>query len=225
MLEEYKDLIGNLATVCTIVLFLSGLEMCAKFYKNKTTGDMSPLSFLVGVVMTFVWFTYGKFKEDASLYTVNGIGFILQSCFSLCFYVYAVNKPNILKKLVLVSVILSCIHIFVNVADPEQVRNQMGFLGAALSISFFASPLATIKQVIRTKSAETLPFYQIVMSWIVSGLWTLYGTVIADNFVLMPNFIGFVIATCQLGLFFYYPVNATRPTSTSGGYKPEILIS
>jgi len=223
MLEEYKDLIGNLATVCTIVLFLSGLEMCAKFYKNKTTGDMSPLSFLVGVVMTFVWFTYGKFKEDVSLYTVNGIGFILQSCFSLCFYVYAVNKPNILKKLVLVSVILSCIHIFVNVADPEQVRNQMGFLGAGLSISFFASPLATIKQVIRTKSAETLPFYQIVMSWIVSGLWTLYGMVIADNFVLLPNFVGFVIATSQLGLFFYYPVNASR--STSASYKPEILIS
>ncbi len=35
--------------------------------------------------------------------------------------------------------------------------------------------------------------------YLVSGLWTLYGMVIADNFVLLPNFIGFVIATSQLG--------------------------
>jgi len=38
----------------------------------------------------------------------------------------------------------------------------------------------------------------------VTGQWTLYGQIIQDNFVKVPNFIGFLAALFQFSLFFYF---------------------
>ena len=38
-----------------------------------------------------------------------------------------------------------------------------------------------------------------------SALWLVYGCIIADSFVHVPNLIGFMIAVFQLGLFMNYP--------------------
>ena len=39
VLEEWKDVVGVSATVTTVLQFLSGVSVCAVYYKRKTTGD------------------------------------------------------------------------------------------------------------------------------------------------------------------------------------------
>ena len=48
------------------------------FYRAKSTGESSILTFLVGVVMTFVWMNYGVMVDDSTIQTVNAIGLMLQ---------------------------------------------------------------------------------------------------------------------------------------------------
>ena len=70
----YKDLVGSTATVVTIVNFLVGSQVCYKFVIKKSTGSASPVTFLVGVMMTFAWFSYGVLRDDHSIQLVNGVG-------------------------------------------------------------------------------------------------------------------------------------------------------
>ena len=70
----YKDLVGSTATVVTIVNFLVGSQVCYEFVIKKSTGSASPVIFLVGVMMTFAWFSYGVLRDDHSIQLVNGVG-------------------------------------------------------------------------------------------------------------------------------------------------------
>ena len=74
MFEAYKDLVANIATLVTIVNFLVGSQVCYKFFKTKTTGNVSCTPFMVGVMMTFSWYSYGSLRADQSIQLVNGIG-------------------------------------------------------------------------------------------------------------------------------------------------------
>ena len=74
MLEDYKTQISSIATVVTIVNFLTGSQVCYEFYRKKSTGSSSNASFLVGVMMTFSWWSYGVLRSDPSIQLVNGVG-------------------------------------------------------------------------------------------------------------------------------------------------------
>ena len=69
-----KELVGNMATVVTIGNFLVGSQVCYEFVTKKSTGSASPVTFLVGVLMTFSWFSYGGLRGDHSIQLVNGVG-------------------------------------------------------------------------------------------------------------------------------------------------------
>ena len=86
-----------------------------------------------------------------------------------------------------------------------------------MGVGFFASPLASLAQVIRTRSTEVLPFPLIVANFFVTSNWWLYGIILDDNFVLVPNALGWCLAMFQLLLFAYFPSKrkTSLPTSSS----------
>jgi len=218
-LEEWKDVVGTSATVCTIVQFLVGFQVCLGFYKAKTTGESSILTFLMGVVMTFVWFNYGRLVGDSSLTTVNGVGLILQSFYVFCFYSITVNKLTTGKKIFIMGIVLMIVGSYIHTEEDTSVAQlRIGWLGASMSVAYCSAPLASIQQVCRSRSTECLPFYLILATFFVTGQWALYGTIIDDNFVAVPNMLGCAAATFQLALFQYFP----RKTVEYKSLKTEI---
>ena len=91
-LEDYKEFVGDTATFITIVNFLVGSQVCYEIVKKKTTGDVSGLTFLVGVMMTFSWWSYGRIVSDSSITLVNGVGLVLQSVYSVCYLTYSAER-------------------------------------------------------------------------------------------------------------------------------------
>jgi hypothetical protein len=45
-MSNWTYLIGNLALIWTIGLFLCGVQICFKIYNDRSVGDISPLPFL-----------------------------------------------------------------------------------------------------------------------------------------------------------------------------------
>jgi len=205
-LEEWKGTVGNLATVATIIQFLVGIQVCSGFYRKKTTGETSCLTFLVGVVMTFVWFNYGKLVFDETLQTVNGTGLVLQTLYTFCFYSYSPAKIQTGKKIFITVLIVSFVQLYINSEQNlETAQLRIGLIGASMSVAYCSAPLASIQHVLKTKSTESLPFYLILATVIVTGLWSMYGHIIQDNFVRIPNVLGFTAATFQLSMFHFFP--------------------
>jgi len=205
-LEDWKDTVSLTATVTTLCQMLVGVQVCAGFVRKKTTGDCSCMTFIVGVVLTFVWFNYGKLIDDGTIKLVNGSGLFLQTCYTCVFYHYCVAKARLTKQLFLTIVLLCSVAAYIHShTDKEVVIGNVGFLGACLSVAYCSAPLASINHVFKTRSTEVLPFYLIVVTVLVAFQWSVYGTIIKDNFVRIPNMIGFVVAVFQLSLFTYFP--------------------
>jgi len=216
-LEEWKEVVGNLATVCTIVQFLVGAQVCLGFYRAKSTGESSIMTFLVGVVMTFVWMNYGRMVGDSTLQTVNTTGLILQGIYVFCFYSLTSNKLQAGKKIFLTVLVLFLVGMYIiTQEDLASAQLSMGWVGASMSVAYCSAPLASIQEVCRSRSTRSLPFYLILATSIVTGLWTTYGHIIGDSFVWVPNCLGFLASLFQLSLFLYYPTSHTeyKPLST-----------
>jgi len=205
-LEDWKDTVSLTATITTICQFLVGVQVCAGFVKKKTTGDSSCMTFIVGVVLTFVWFNYGKLIDDGTIKFVNGSGLFLQTCYTAVFYQYSVSKARLTKQLFITIVLLCSVATYIHSqTDKESVISHIGLLGASLSVAYCSAPLASISHVFKTRSTEVLPFYLIVATVLVAFQWSIYGAIINDSFVKIPNMIGFVVAVFQLSLFSYFP--------------------
>ena len=212
-LEQWKYCVGNCATISTIVQFLVGIQVCVGFYKKKSTGDSSCLTFLAGVCMTFVCYNYGKLIDNPTLQTVNVTGLVLQAAYALVFYKYTTYKVKTGKKIVLVLLFVVLIQSYISKEEnllSSQIR--VGLLGAFLSISYSSAPLANLQLVFKTKSTESLPFYLILVTVLVTAQWTLYGAIIEDKIIKIPNFIGCVASMFQLSLFLFFPCSKSEKT-------------
>lgn len=89
--------------------------------------------------------------------------------------------------------------------DHDVNKKMIGLLCCVVSIVFFAAPLASLMHVIKVKSTESLPFPIILSTYIVSIQWFLYGYLLGDYFIQIPNLLGCLLSGFQLSLFYIYP--------------------
>lgn len=210
VLQEYKDIIATVATIVTIIQFLSGIEICRRIIKQGSTGDISGFPFVGGVFSTSTWLTYSLLLWDVSMSITNAVGLTLQVIY-LCTYVrYCISTVPWLavrRQMVAATVVVASIqyYVFLSGDDTETIKTRIGLMCCLGSIIFCASPLVSLTEVFRTQSTDVLPFPLIFSTCLVSGLWWLYGITIQNNFVKYPNLIGFVISSFQLFLFIVYP--------------------
>lgn len=87
----------------------------------------------------------------------------------------------------------------------EESRKSLGLISSGVTILFFASPFTSLFHVIKVKSTESLPFYLIASTFVVSLQWLVYGVILEDSFIQIPNFIGSLLSLIQLSLFVIYP--------------------
>ncbi|XP_066971624.1 sugar transporter SWEET1-like isoform X1 [Macrobrachium rosenbergii] len=209
-LADYKDSVAVTATVVTIIQFLSGIDICFKIAKQGSTGDLSGFPFVGGVFSTCMWLSYGWVLHDVSMSVTNGVGLFLQATYLLIYirYCIALGPWYALRRqmMVLFTVGLTMLYLTFFTESASEVReSRLGLVCCAASILFCASPLISLKEVFRTQSTECLPLPLILATFIVTGLWWLYGVIIENGFVQYPNLIGCIISGLQLLLFVIYP--------------------
>lgn len=87
----------------------------------------------------------------------------------------------------------------------SQVEDVVGYITVCGNIAMFASPFETIRRVLRTKSAATIPVALCAVGSLCNLLWIIYGSCTGDNFVLTSCSICFVVSTVQCVLYYVYP--------------------
>jgi hypothetical protein len=60
------------------------------------------------------------------------------------------------------------------------------------------------------RSTEFMSFPLCAAGLVVSCEWFLYGTLIADNFITLPNFVGVMFAVFQMALFGKFPSSRSK---------------
>ena len=157
---------------------------------------------------------------------------MLQSLYCLCFYLFTIEKVASFRGIVLTALFVGALQLYIH-NEPELATAQLrlgkkretinrvkfskvyppylGLLSSSMSVLYCAAPLSTAVTVIKTKSTDSLPFNLILATITMTGSWSMYGLIIRDNFVIVPNLLGFFISTAQMSLFAMF--------DTSGGEK------
>ena len=208
--EETKvkllNVLSDTTTVCTFFQFISGSEVVLSFRKKGNTGDTSSLPFVVGTANSVIWFKYGVLVDQANMKIVNAMGFFFLGGYAVAFYVYALRRSSINKQIFCAMASLFTLLAFVDRQETKEEKLALlGSVGAALSVLFCAAPLASIGAVVKNKTSESLPFYMILMTFVITLQWWMFGFLIGDVFICYPNAIGCLVSGIQLYLFVIYP--------------------
>uniref|UniRef100_A0A336LQ62 Sugar transporter SWEET n=1 Tax=Culicoides sonorensis TaxID=179676 RepID=A0A336LQ62_CULSO len=215
--------IGTLATITTCLQYLTGVLVCRDYVIKKSTGDASVLTFIAGFITSAIWLKYGLLTNERSLVIVNSIGVALMLAYTLVFYLFTTKRRDTIRIASSSFIFLCLVMLYASIEEDHlQATERIGFVGIGVSLLFFASPLANLAHVVRMKNSESLPFSMIVSSFVVTLLWFIYGHLIGDYFIQVPNFIGCVLLVLQLMLFVVYPSKSS--VHLNDGYKPVQML-
>lgn len=126
--------------------------------------------------------------------------------------------------LTLVSLFAALAWMGVTGQSNHDTGTALGYVGLATSFVFYASPLATIRTVLRIKSAATIPIHMVSMATASTMLWSVYAILQSDIFVFIPNAVCFCLSFSQVLLFVIYNPNriandAAQEFAVSAGLK------
>lgn len=139
--------------------------------------------------------------------TTNAIGLAFSSWYTIIYYTYAKQRSRIAKQCFLVASTVSLVFLY-TLFSPEPmavIQHRVGLICVVVCVGMYASPLATIQQVIKTRSTASLPLPLITAGCLCSFLWSIYGILQSDPFVIFPNSISLFLGILQLSLFYIYP--------------------
>jgi len=211
-----ENLVSIGATLSTILMFLTHLKTPIQIHRNINSIYNIPF---FPHIMTFfsctLWEKYGILKGDLGMIIVNFTGMIITTHVIFVYYKNARDlKKKVEKSFTIMIVALICILAYVKLNRGLTSYTVLGFLSSISSILMFGSPLTTLKKVIKTRDNSSLSIQLLIISILSSGLWTLYGYIINDNFVIVPNGLGCLLAAFQVLIYKIYSKDFSLPHNT-----------
>lgn len=197
-------LLSLTAIITTISLFFCGIPICMQIYRRGSTHEISGFPFLMGFLGGTFWLRYGLLKSDLTMVTVNVVGVALMSLYLLFYLYFSRPRTNFLLQLIVVCAtvlgMLFLVHIYALAS-----LNALGFVCMTFNILNFGAPLAGLRVVLRNRNCSTLPLPLCIANLLVSSQWCLYGFLVNDIFIIIPNGAGMVLALIQIALFMIFP--------------------
>lgn len=80
----------------------------------------------------------------------------------------------------------------------------LGYVCVLSSIALFTSPLMTVRKVVQTRNAESIPIALVTVGFISNTLWTFYGMAADEVFVWAPNVVCVLMGLVQILLYVKY---------------------
>ncbi|XP_054287152.1 sugar transporter SWEET1-like [Macrosteles quadrilineatus] len=205
VLEEYKDLVATAAGITTVAQCFSPIFMCKKIVQSGTSKGTDPMPFIGGMALAVLFLKYGLILNDPAMIPVNIFAFALNFGYTICYYVYSTETSQLFSALGKATALVAVLLGYTQWEAQEHVEFRFGLIVTVLMLGLIGSPLLSLKEIIRTKSTESLPFPLIASGTVVTLLWLLYGIIIDNVFMKVQNVIALILSVVQLSLFVIYP--------------------
>ncbi|KAK9143950.1 hypothetical protein Syun_013350 [Stephania yunnanensis] len=206
--------IGIMGNAASLLLYTAPILTFVKVIKKRSTGEFSCVPYTLALFncLTYTWYGLPLVSdkwENFPLVTTNGIGVFLETFFIITYLCFASSKRKvILASSSVISILVAfCIVVMVSLVtthDHRQRKVLVGTAGLIASVAMYGSPLVVMKQVIKTKSVEFMPFHLSLFSLAASSLWMIYGFLGNDIFVASPNLVGTPLGVFQIVLYCMY---------------------
>ncbi|KAK3004150.1 hypothetical protein RJ639_019046, partial [Escallonia herrerae] len=210
---------GILGNIVSFLVYLAPLPTFYRIYKKKSTEGFQSIPYAVALFSSMLLLYYGFLKPNGlMLITINSIGSVMETIYLIFFLTFATKeaKEYTTKVVILFNIgayggIVFSTFAFVS-GHPR--LTLVGWICAVFSVCVFAAPLSImvhkLRQVIRTKSVEFMPFSLSFFLTLCAIIWFFYGFLIKDYYIAMPNILGFAFGIAQMLLYSIYKSNKNQ---------------
>lgn len=219
---------GILGNIISFMVYLAPVPTFIRILRKKSTEDFQSLPYLVALFSSMLWLYYAMLKNDAILLvTINSFGCVIETIYIAIYIAYATRESRVSTIKLLVSMnmgLFSLILLLTHFLASGSTRvKALGWLCVAFSVCVFAAPLNIVKQIIRTKSVEFMPFTLSFFLTLSAVIWFAYGLFIKDMCVALPNILGFVLGLLQMLLYGIYR-NAEKKKIPAENLKSIVIL-
>ncbi|WOG89238.1 hypothetical protein DCAR_0208475 [Daucus carota subsp. sativus] len=218
---------GLLGNVVSFMVFLAPIPTFVKVYKKKSTEGFQSVPYVVGLFSCMLWIYYALLKSNTLLLiTINSVGCVFQTTYICLFLFYAPKKARIqtLKLLVAMNVVGFGLIVMLTQFLTHGALNRVSIVGwicLVFSLCVFVAPLGVVRQVIRTKSVEYMPFLLSFFLTLSAVMWFFYGLLLKDYNIAVPNVLGFTFGIVQMVLYMMY--KNTKKVLAKDAKLPELF--
>jgi solute carrier family 50 protein (sugar transporter) len=207
--------VPSLGCILSNVLFLSPLPKIREIDREQKLGVHNPIPYTFMLMNCLAWVVYATawIRDDKNtaifLFASNIIGLGLGIYYTfVCFPLIEdqslkLNVRRVFVGLVTIFVLISFV-LAIAMNDYDNTKFSLGLLANILELIFFASPLSTIFEVLRTKSAETIHLPLTITSLVATSMWVIYGLFVNDWFIAAPSSATTILTLIQLALHAKY---------------------
>ncbi|XP_051116746.1 bidirectional sugar transporter SWEET7-like [Andrographis paniculata] len=207
-----RTVVGIVGNVISGLLFLSPCPTFWRICKKKDSEEFHPYPYLACVMNCLFWIFYGLpivHPDSTLVITINGAGLFLELCYLTIFFFYT-NKKNrgiIVMFLLAEFALLGAIAAVTLLCFHTHAKRSMfvGIICVVFGVIMYGSPLSILRQVVKTKSAEFLPFWLCLAGFANGIVWFTYANLKTfDPYIATANGIGGVLGLIQLCVYSYY---------------------
>lgn len=194
--------INVLATIATACIFLSMIPGMYAVHKKRSTAGVNyyPLAMMFGQSMGWVIYSLA----DHSFFpvgAVNCLGAVLGAIFSGVFILHEKEhrtRYSMFFGVVFALIIALLLYRFLGTQDDDTIAKVLGYFADVMAIIMFGSPLMLMGDVIKSKNSEIIAAPMAVSGFVNGALWTAYGIMQTDYYVLVPNAISGLLCLVQV---------------------------
>lgn len=207
--SEFVTLCGIISPFGSVVLSLAPLPTVLQISRDKTIGKLPLLPYSTMMSNSSLWLMYGLLENLTSVARCSVVGVTMGAFYITVFAQHCgpntSNLPGTVMQHVKGVGAIILLNLCLAVSGVNYASQVIGKEGVIICIILFASPLATMQNVIATKSAESipLPFTLACLfnctAWFVAGYWQM-----KDFNIFFPNMLGIFSAAAQVALKIVY---------------------
>ncbi|KAL4166193.1 hypothetical protein KRP22_013458 [Phytophthora ramorum] len=217
--------------ITTVMMRISLLPDWNRWRKNHSTGEMSVMPCVLIFTNSYAVLFYAYAIDDfVPLFATSMLGVVVGIFLAYYFYRWAVDQREVLRVFAFFFFVCLVITIYAVLAicgltgqSHSSVGTTLGFVTIATTTGMYASPVATIVRVVRTKTATSMPFTMGVVNVLNSFCWGVYGALVHNMFLLAPNIVGVSLSATQMIVTYMYR-SKERISSSEDLQDADVLV-
>ena len=170
---------------------------------NKKIEIVPEMLIICNVLSAELWFSYWiRIKTKMAPIVSSSVSFVLGVIFSII-YLFYFSQKKCSKLFIYVIMEFIAIALLYYTLSLTEIK-IVGFIANCVNILNFISPAQRIVRVCREKNYSLIPIATTVLGCISSFLWLVFGILINDYNVMIPNTISVLIALFNTLIWFYF---------------------
>ena len=199
MVINIIDVFGWTASCILIILHFSPIPYYLKLCKGQIRFNDTPnLKVLGNYIMSINWLIYGYLLRNKHIFLSYLFGSFL-SIICVFTFILFLAKVKLLKAFIFtLSLLLFTILSYFLFAILINNKEIIGYVCVILSFFLLLNPFLIIKKVIKYRNYKYIPIKVCTLNLIGSTCWIIYGFMIINFNLIIPNLIGLIVSLIMM---------------------------